>query len=305
MDEWSSTWETAQVRPPQESGARKAWRRFRALPTKAQGAAWIVTAVVVVAALVGGPQGTDEGVVASAVENETAQAEQTPGPTPETTEDVREDPTDGATEESTAQPSPERAVEPVPAGWTVVNIVDGDTIDVRGAGGEERVRIIGIDTPERGECGFTEASAALSAIIQGKNVELLGGARDDRDRYDRLLRYVDLDGADAGLELVKAGWATARYDSRDGYGRHLREDAYVAADAATAHACAAAHPQSASQPEPQPAAPPASAGGPGTGPGGSWKNCTEARDNGAAPVHRGDSGYGTHLDGDNDGVGCE
>lgn len=36
-----------------------------------------------------------------------------------------------------------------------------------------------------------------------------------------------------------------------------------------------------------------------------WKNCSEARAAGAAPVRRGDPGYGPHLDRDNDGVGCE
>lgn len=37
----------------------------------------------------------------------------------------------------------------------------------------------------------------------------------------------------------------------------------------------------------------------------SFANCSEARDAGAAPVHRGDPGYGPHLDRDNDGIGCE
>ena len=36
-----------------------------------------------------------------------------------------------------------------------------------------------------------------------------------------------------------------------------------------------------------------------------YRNCSEARAAGAAPVRRGDPGYGTHLDRDNDGVGCE
>ena len=39
--------------------------------------------------------------------------------------------------------------------------------------------------------------------------------------------------------------------------------------------------------------------------GGAYRNCTAARAAGAAPVRRGDSGYGTHLDRDGDGVGCE
>lgn len=36
-----------------------------------------------------------------------------------------------------------------------------------------------------------------------------------------------------------------------------------------------------------------------------YKNCTAARDAGAAPVHAGQPGYGRHLDRDGDGVGCE
>lgn len=39
--------------------------------------------------------------------------------------------------------------------------------------------------------------------------------------------------------------------------------------------------------------------------GGAFRNCSAARAAGAAPVRRGDRGYGSHLDRDNDGVGCE
>ena len=39
--------------------------------------------------------------------------------------------------------------------------------------------------------------------------------------------------------------------------------------------------------------------------GQAYRNCTAARPAGAAPVKRGDPGYGTHLDRDNDGIGCE
>jgi endonuclease YncB( thermonuclease family) len=119
-------------------------------------------------------------------------------------------------------------------GWTVVHVVDGDTVDVRAPDGtEERVRVAGIDTPERGECGFVAATSAMTDLVLGEEVDLVAGSRDDRDRYGRLVRYVDVGGVDAGLALVEEGLAIARYDSRDGYGRHEREGAYVAADAAT------------------------------------------------------------------------
>lgn len=43
----------------------------------------------------------------------------------------------------------------------------------------------------------------------------------------------------------------------------------------------------------------------GTLPDRAFRNCDEARAHEAAPVRRGDPGYGPHLDRDNDGVGCE
>jgi micrococcal nuclease len=117
--------------------------------------------------------------------------------------------------------------------WTVTKVVDGDTIWASRDGAARKIRLIGIDTPELTECGFSEASRNLRALIGGQRVTLTAGARDDVDRYGRLLRYVDVNGVDAGLRQIKQGLAVARYDSRDGYGRHAREQAYVAADAAS------------------------------------------------------------------------
>ena len=111
----------------------------------------------------------------------------------------------------------------------VTHVVDGDTIDVAGVG---RIRVIGIDTPERGACGYDSATQAMAALVLGEEAQLLPGAVDDADRYGRLLRYVDVGRVDAGLHLIEQGWAIARYDSRDGYGGHPREAAYVAADLA-------------------------------------------------------------------------
>jgi endonuclease YncB( thermonuclease family) len=53
---------------------------------------------------------------------------------------------------------------------------------------------------------------------------------DDRDGYDRLLRYVHDSGRDTGLDLIKRGLAKARYDGRDGYDRHPRQATYRRAD---------------------------------------------------------------------------
>ena len=61
-------------------------------------------------------------------------------------------------------------------------------------------------------------------------------------------------------------------------------------------------------PEPEPAyepAPKEQSGSSGAGVSGPFENCTAAREAGAAPVYVTDPGYGPHLDGDSDGVGCE
>ncbi len=110
--------------------------------------------------------------------------------------------------------------------FLVTRIVDGDTIEL---GNGEMVRLVGIDTPEVGECGFDRASENLARLVLGKQVRLTI-SDEDRDYYGRLLRYVDVGTMDAGLRLIKNGLAISRYDSRDGYGFHPREPRYIAAD---------------------------------------------------------------------------
>lgn len=127
------------------------------------------------------------------------------------------------------------------AGWQVTRVVDGDTLEVTRDGVVERVRLLGIDTPERGQCGFDEATALVAGLVEGREVTLVEGNRDDRDRYDRLLRFVEVtvDGevVDVGLRQLEAGLAAEVYDSRTGYPRHDREEAYVAADEAAPDVC--------------------------------------------------------------------
>lgn len=118
---------------------------------------------------------------------------------------------------------------------TIERWVDGDTVDTTAG----RVRILGIDTPEYDECGFDEASAEAEAIAPVGSAAVLVKAPDDddTDRYGRLLRYVVVDGTDVGLTLIERGLAIARYDSRDGYGPHPYEAAYIAADEAAPNLC--------------------------------------------------------------------
>jgi endonuclease YncB( thermonuclease family) len=110
--------------------------------------------------------------------------------------------------------------------FLVVDVIDGDTIRL---GNGERVRLVGIDSPEDGQCGSAEATENLTSLILGERVRLTI-SDEDRDRYGRLLRYVDLGNLDAGLRQIKDGFAIARYDSRDGYGHHPREELYIRAD---------------------------------------------------------------------------
>ena len=91
----------------------------------------------------------------------------------------------------------------------VTEVIDGDTISVVVDGDTERLRLIGINAPERGECLAEEATGWLRERTQGQAVALVSDVS-QRDRYGRLLRYVEVDGADIGAELVRAGLAIAR-----------------------------------------------------------------------------------------------
>ena len=88
---------------------------------------------------------------------------------------------------------------------TVVEILDGDTFDL---GNEERVRIIGINTPEKGRPFSDEATEALSEIIMGKEVTLVNDSKnDDADSSGRLLRHVYVDGVSVNYEMIRTGMA--------------------------------------------------------------------------------------------------
>jgi micrococcal nuclease len=93
----------------------------------------------------------------------------------------------------------------------VASVVDGDTIVVRIDGRRERVRVLGIDTPEAGACLAANATAETSRLTRGRSVELEEDeSQPERDRFGRRLAYVELpDGRDLGFQLVAAGLARA------------------------------------------------------------------------------------------------
>ncbi len=104
-----------------------------------------------------------------------------------------------------------------PGYYKITTVVDGDTIEVNMDGTIERVRLIGIDTPETQEpnapveCFGVAASNFAHQLMDGKSVRLEADPiNTNRDRYDRLLRYAYLpDGTFYNSEVIKQGYGFA------------------------------------------------------------------------------------------------
>lgn len=110
------------------------------------------------------------------------------------------------------------AKKPVPVGYyRVVEAVDGDTIVVEMNGSQERIRMIGVDTPETHhpekpvQCFGLAAAKFTKDLVDGKVVRLENDQQsNNRDRYDRLLRYVFTeDGTLLNRKLIEDGYGFA------------------------------------------------------------------------------------------------
>lgn len=114
--------------------------------------------------------------------------------------------------------------------YLVKKVNDGDTFEVEIDGKSEKVRMLGIDTPEKWDSDKFErdlertgkdketikklgtlSSDFTTRLIRGKKVILMPDTKgDDKDRYGRLLRYVYLeDGTFVNLKIVEEGYANA------------------------------------------------------------------------------------------------
>ncbi len=95
----------------------------------------------------------------------------------------------------------------------VTRIVDGDTVVVEGG---RKVRLLGMDTDERGEPCYAVAKDRLASLILNREVRLEREG-DDKDMYDRLLRWIWLDDVNINQRMVAEGLAVARFEQESRY----------------------------------------------------------------------------------------
>lgn len=109
----------------------------------------------------------------------------------------------------------QKALTNQPGLYSVSRFVDGDTIEINMNGHKEKVRLVGVDTPETHkpntpvQCYGPAAAAFTKNLIGAHKLRLQSDElSSDRDRYDRLLRYVYLDdGTFVNERLVQEGYA--------------------------------------------------------------------------------------------------
>ena len=198
--------------------------------------------------------------------------------------------------------------------------IDGDTLELGG----QRIRLFGMDAVEAlqncerdGEawaCG-RDASLALNAIIEGRSLQC---ERRDVDRYGRIVAVCWRDGQDIGRAMVRMGLAVALPEFSHDYvsderqaetggvgiwaGSFERPEHFRANDPTAIQRSREMLAERKARDEAYEAAAKRNAS---RSQSWSYRNCREARAAGAAPLYRGDPGYGAHMDGDGDGVACE
>ena len=205
------------------------------------------------------------------------------------------------TQKPRQSPQKDHQRETRPGGVLVVSVVDGDTFDISPAvRGMDRVRMIGVDTPEvhggTEPCG-PEASEYTTRHLEGRRVTL-GVGEDPEDPYGRLLAWVWIDGQMFNKMLVSEGLAEAV-----SYPPNTRYDQMLAQAEALARtpACADASQSASATASPSANPPEGSGGGDGRLHNGvDDVNCSDL--SGPVTVDARDE---DNLDADGDGTGCE
>lgn len=98
---------------------------------------------------------------------------------------------------------------------SVLRVVDGDTIlaslELKGSILEEKIRVIGINTPETVdprrpvECFGKEASEKANELLENKEIILENFS--ERDKHGRILAYIKVEGEDFGAKMISEGYA--------------------------------------------------------------------------------------------------
>ena len=99
----------------------------------------------------------------------------------------------------------------------VVKVSDGDTITVLDSSKtQHKIRLQGIDAPEKKQAFGNASRKFLAGLVANREVRV---AWSKRDRYQRILGTVFVEGKDANLEMLKAGmaWHYKKYDSTPAY----------------------------------------------------------------------------------------
>lgn len=98
--------------------------------------------------------------------------------------------------------------------WTVIRVIDGDTIKAKNGNTTETIRIIGINSAELDDkrplvkCFAEQAKKVAIEKLDGKAITLQEDkTQADRDRYQRLLRHVFINGENFGLWMIENGYA--------------------------------------------------------------------------------------------------
>lgn len=89
---------------------------------------------------------------------------------------------------------------------TVIEVHDGDTFTL---GSGDRVRLLGINAPEIGNCGATESANLLKSLVLNKVIKITD---EKKDNYGRRMGLVWANGKLSNELMIKEGWAKPNYD---------------------------------------------------------------------------------------------
>jgi micrococcal nuclease len=116
----------------------------------------------------------------------------------------------------------------------VLWVTDGDTVGISYEGRWQLVRLLRINTPERGQPGYAGAAEYLRNLVAGKTVALdfEKPGEPERDIYGRLLAYLHLRDDNVNVEIVRAGWSP--FWTKYGAGKYADDFREAETEAATA-----------------------------------------------------------------------